>query len=434
MSRLIFSKAEDSWLSWALFLPFRRGMGNVTLIRTALTMIPNALTLLFSLLFLSIQATDSSPVSWSWSAEKVAEGVYDLVFTADIETGWTVYSQFLEDGGPVPTTLIFENLGGANLEGDAKESGHKKEGNDPLFGINVIKYLSDEEFKLVQRITGAKSNQTVTGYLTFMCCDDEKCLPPTDVDFSFDLSTVGGGQGRTSIENMDSSEKKKSSESPVQWTYSIAEGSGDSHQLTFTADIETGWTVYSMFIDEGGPIPTSIYYENPANLDLIGEATEVGDRKAGYDKIFDMDVVKFRGGTPYQITQDIRLVGEDAVAGFLTYMACDDKKCLAPTDVEFSLTTGTSAVAPVATATGDGLKMIDQVRPMLRETYVDPMAACGEADTKDKGLLWTYLFGFIGGLLALLTPCVFPMIPLTVSFFTKDTKRKGWVNASIYAL
>jgi len=87
--------------------------------------------------------------------------------------------------------------------------------------------------------------------------------------------------------------------------------------------------------------------------------------------------------------------------------------------------------ASLASIDGD---IIDQRRPELHSTYREPAASCGETVIEQDSLFWMFIFGFLGGLLALLTPCVFPMIPLTVSFFTKETKKKGWVNALIYGL
>ncbi|MGB4959979.1 MAG: cytochrome c biogenesis protein CcdA, partial [Saprospiraceae bacterium] len=75
---------------------------------------------------------------------------------------------------------------------------------------------------------------------------------------------------------------------------------------------------------------------------------------------------------------------------------------------------------------------INQKVVSLSTTYEQPLSDCGGTEEKKEGLLWTFIFGFIGGLLALLTPCVFPMLPITISFFTKDTRRKGWVNGLIY--
>ncbi|KXK39265.1 MAG: thiol:disulfide interchange protein DsbD 2 [Bacteroidetes bacterium OLB9] len=156
-------------------------------------------------------------------------------------------------------------------------------------------------------------------------------------------------------------------------------------------------------------------------------------------------------------------------------MTCDNEKCLPPTDADFSFKIPSDTKQNDATATAekekesiettaveeevivaDGLtaadstlskqgegqlygavikgNRIDQKIASLAATYENPLSNCGGVEEKKEGLLWTFLFGILGGFIALLTPCVFPMLPITVSFFTKDTKRKGWVNGLIYGI
>jgi len=230
---------------------------------------------------------------------------------------------------------------------------------------------------------------------------------------------------------------------PVEWNYVLTAKGENEYELRFTALIDEGWTVYSQYIEEGGPVPTTIYYENEEIVELLGEAEEKGYKKEGMDPIFEMEVIKFLAQEPYEIVQRIKVLNPDEdLVGYLTYMTCDDERCLPPTDVEFrfSFSEAKSQVEggqniPVegaeAMATG---KVIDQTRPMIKKTYHDPIRSCGEDKEDDKGMLGMFIFGFLGGLLALLTPCVFPMIPLTVSFFTKDSKRKGWWNGTIYGI
>ena len=229
-------------------------------------------------------------------------------------------------------------------------------------------------------------------------------------------------------------------EMPVTWSFSLEEIGGDKYNLIFKADIDDTWTVYSQYIEEGGPVPTTIWYENEDIIEKIGEAAESGHKKTGMDPVFEMEVIKFLDDEPFVITQEIKVKDStQKLKGYLTYMTCDDERCLPPTDVEFifdfaagkaSLDDGIGA-ADLASLDGN---VIDQVRPQIKETYEEPLTDCGDTGEKKSSLPWMFFFGFLGGLFALLTPCVFPMIPLTVSFFTKDTKRKGWVNGLIYGL
>ncbi len=255
---------------------------------------------------------------------------------------------------------------------------------------------------------------------------------------------------------------------PVKWSFSSEKISSDEYQLIFKAQIDKGWTVYSQFTSDDGPIPTSVNYDNPAVVKLIGKATESGARKEGMDNFFGVNVIKFLAEKPFIIKQRVKVIDTSKpLTGYIEYMACDHEKCLPPTDEVFTFTfnsvvgdtkagvlqeanvsalvpdtmvsisdTGMVAVDAAVTDLGARISgnMIDQKIQSLYNTNQDPLSKCGGEEEKKEGWLWTFIFGFIGGLLALLTPCVFPMLPLTVSFFIKDTRRKGWVNGVIYGL
>jgi hypothetical protein len=125
------------------------------------------------------------PVKWSFGSEKTGDNEYLINITADIEKGWYVYSQYLESAdGPVATSFVFENGEKVTLVGKTEETGTKHEGFDALFNMNIIKFSGKPVFK--QKVK-AQQGSKVEGYLTFMTCDDEKCLPPKDVSFSIVL-------------------------------------------------------------------------------------------------------------------------------------------------------------------------------------------------------------------------------------------------------
>ena len=242
------------------------------------------------------------PVKWDFAAEHIEGNRYALVYTASIDEGWNVYSQFIDDGGPVPTTITYEGMDGASTIGKGEESGYKKEGMDALFDMNVIKFLDKEPFTIRQEIEITDPSKAIKGYLTFMCCDNERCLPPMDIDFAFDMSQVKkkvapsvkadveekeaivasanseieSPEVSSSINNTiektaeQSPTKTAPSENdyPVQWTITVKKVQGDEYVLTFRADIDKGWTVYSQFIDDGGPIPTSIASVSYTHLTL----------------------------------------------------------------------------------------------------------------------------------------------------------------------
>ncbi|MFZ1455726.1 MAG: cytochrome c biogenesis protein CcdA [Saprospiraceae bacterium] len=260
---------------------------------------------------------------------------------------------------------------------------------------------------------------------------------------------------------------------PVKWRFEIEKVSGNDYKLKYIAKVDKGWTVYSQYTADDGPVPTSINYDEISGIELIGKTTESGAKKEGMDPFFGVNVIKFTADKPFVIEQKIKVINASKpIVGYVNFMACDNEKCLPPTDAEFTLrippdgaapitteniaepvksvvqdgkvipdpsTPDTSGVAQAATtdfkygAVINGNK-IDQRVEALLNTYKNPISACGGTEEKKEGLFWTFIFGFIGGLLALLTPCVFPMLPITVSFFTKDTHRKGWVNGLLYGV
>lgn len=420
--------------------------------------------LIFGLLILqsALYAQIKNPVKWDMTYKQVSAQEFDLVFTATINSGWYVYSQFLEDGGPVPTSLNFEAGSHYQLVGKAKESGHKKEGQDPIFEMYVVKFSKD--FIVTQRVKVSDLAKPIAGYLTFMTCDNEQCLPPTDVDFSFQLkSTMTPNEKAAPDKKADAPQKAgseeqpapqtpssgelvppasmdelKKLEQPVKWRFERKKISDTEYDLRLIASIEPGWMLYSQHVAPNGPIPTSFTFEKGSSYELVGEVKEEGKQKSGIDPIFKVQVNKFVEG-PAIFTQRVKVTDASTpITGSLEFVTCNEMRCLAPEVVDFSFSLTGDAVAngPMITTVGDA-KVIDQTVANIRETYRIPVGNCGEeAVARDQNLLWTFLLGFIGGLLALLTPCVFPMIPLTVSFFTKSSKdrKSGLRNALIYGL
>ena len=203
--------------------------------------------------------------------------------------------------------------------------------------------------------------------------------------------------------------------------------------MAFKATIDKGWYVYSQFLEPGGPEPTIIVYDKNAAGATQEKAVETSAYKVeGMDPVFGMNVIKFKEEVTF--TQKIKVEKPDQpLTGYVSFMACDDTKCLPPTDVPFLITPsaltaviGDDAKAGTVQESGAGI-VFDKSN----------MADCGvvAADGQEKKGLWSiFLWGLLGGFIALLTPCVFPMVPLTVSFFTKSsgTRSKGLFNAGLY--
>lgn len=295
------------------------------------------LTALLAMFFVA-NGFAQNPVKWSFSQKDAGNGQVDLVFTATIENGWYTYSQFLEsDEGPVPTSFTFEEGPHFKLVGKAKESGDIVKMYDKVFGMNLTKFKHKGVF--TQRVQVVDPSKPITGYLSYMTCNEEMCLPPKDVDFSFKIApTAAPSTGSTAPD----SEKKTESAPP---TNNAQPGNG---------------------APGGGGVA---------------------------------------GGTEAQPGESIilnpRAENADVAA---TVKAPDDPKFQG---------------------------FYDAKRDINSAQFVNN---CGTVEAADPSMWWVFFGGFLGGLLALLTPCVFPMIPMTVSFFVKRSKDRatGLRNAFWY--
>ncbi len=139
----------------------------------------------FALLAGSSLFAQLNPVKWSYEAISVGDSEYELVFTAHITDGWYVYSQYLEsDDGPIPTSFTWGEEAGVELIGKTEEAGSMHEGYDDIFEMNVVKYSGRPTFKQRVRVN---PNTLLTGYLEYMTCDNDRCLPPTEIEFRFNL-------------------------------------------------------------------------------------------------------------------------------------------------------------------------------------------------------------------------------------------------------
>lgn len=137
-------------------------------------------------LFATFAFAQLEPVKWSFDVEKLNDKEYDIIFSADIDRGWVLYSQFLEaQNGPVPTSFQFYRDNQIELVGDASEAGARQEAFDEVFGMNLVKFQRKARF--VQRVKVEEGASIVKGHLTYMTCDNKSCLPPEDVNFEITL-------------------------------------------------------------------------------------------------------------------------------------------------------------------------------------------------------------------------------------------------------
>ncbi|GGD40028.1 protein-disulfide reductase DsbD family protein [Muriicola marianensis] len=221
-------------------------------------------------------------------------------------------------------------------------------------------------------------------------------------------------------------------EDPVQWTQElISTGEGD-YELVMKGTIEEGWHVYSQFTAEGGSLPSEFTYVNAGkDYELVGGTLESETQKA-YSEIFEVEETFFKKEAVFR--QKVRLLDPDLkqIQVELFYQVCKEV-CIPKDEVFYFSLDGQEIIVEQETldagslARAEALKLNLKNKEVLREVSSD-------SEGNESSLLVIFGLGFLGGLIALLTPCVFPMIPLTVSFFTKKSRSrtKGIVDASLY--
>ena len=491
--------------------------------------------LCFLALFVSLglSAQFASPVTWSFDSRHVEGDTWELIATGVAEDGWVVYS--LDPGeGPVPTSLTFAEGDHYKLIGKITEKGKLKSGYDKVFDADISKFLSGEPVVFTQRVEVTNYGEPISGYLEFMTCDDEQCLPPKEEPFDFDLTPPSPGRGEvapepespapatpatptpdasgagassgtsgrtpaspapakvdeptgngaatsTSAPNSipsapaaapdnppqppeggsartiaTASERGVSytaamapptSAKPVSWSFTATELGENRYELALTGTLAEGWTSYSMTADpDPGAIPTEFALTTTDGIEILTEVTETGDHiVTKYDKAWEAEMTKIDGGT---VTYRQTIAVQDAarIAGYVYFQTCDDEQCLPPEEIPFALDlsddTPVASVDGVAAgaappATGVPTIAVGESPSGLPVSFdATPIGTCsvGAETTGDKSLLSIFGLGLLGGLFALIMPCIFPMIPLTVSFFTKSggNRAKGIRDASLY--
>ncbi|HIY49339.1 MAG TPA: thiol:disulfide interchange protein, partial [Candidatus Barnesiella excrementavium] len=226
---------------------------------------------------------------------------------------------------------------------------------------------------------------------------------------------------------------------PVKWKVSL-QGEGQEREIIFHAFIEEGWHLYATDIPSGGPIPTTFSFDELSNVSLKGKVTPTQRPHEEYSSLFDMKLGWYNSKIDFKQTLLLEDSDNFKITGYITYQACNDVTCLPPTKYEFSFgeSQTEAAPAPVMTPVAFNAKtssnLTDQPgwQPVVAE--IQAMSTNGLVHT--DSLWFIFLSGFVGGLLALLTPCVWPMIPLTVSFFLKkqQSRRKAIGEAVLYGL
>lgn len=222
---------------------------------------------------------------------------------------------------------------------------------------------------------------------------------------------------------------------PITWDATVKQENDSIFELVFEAELEPGWHLYSQEeVEQGGPLPTEFRFKNQeGNYKLIG-GTREPEGTALFDPVFEMDIKYFEGKVTFVQTIQVLPGEQPVVEAEVFYMVCDEEQCLAPETVPFSLSL--SSGKAVTSSREEVLSETDRAQMEALEIELKGRATTDLDNEESTGYLSLFLLGFVGGLIALLTPCVFPMIPLTVSFFTKGarTKKKGLINAVMYGV
>ncbi|WP_345158113.1 protein-disulfide reductase DsbD family protein [Flavobacterium ginsengisoli] len=227
---------------------------------------------------------------------------------------------------------------------------------------------------------------------------------------------------------------------PVKWTTTVEKISDKEYILKAQAKIQSGWHLYGQYIEEGGPSPTAFTFKNqPKKIELIGKTTEDKGHET-VDKIFDMKIKYFEDKALF--TQKIKFISDDIsdVAAEVDFMVCDDSNCLPPSTEELTFKIPKekklACAEETAVVKNDSVTKEEKSVSQTEEKKSKQEIASSSKKTESRGLLTIFILAFLSGFAALLTPCVFPMIPMTVSFFTKQSKSKaaGIKNALIYGI
>jgi len=375
------------------------------------------------------------PAKWSYnvSSSKVSIGdEVELIFKAVIDPKWYLYSSDFDlDPGPIPTEFTFEEspdyalIGGINPVNPSRKF-------DEIWEGEVSFFKGTGEFRQKVKIIG--ENPVIRGSYSYQVCSDVdgKCIPFDD-EFVFNdfkvITTESDESGQSTTFQTQSLQLPGADNSvddsdasgilqPAAWSFELSDQNpsvGDEIELVFKANINKDWYLYSSDVDlVPGPIPATFTFTENEDYEIMGEIQPIGAQKK-YDKIFEGDVTYFKGSAEFR--QRIKVLKADFnIEGTLEYQVCSDidGKCI-PFEEDFSFGEPSKKA---------GAKTQAPKKSLLksRDTY------------SPYSLLSFMIVAFLAGLAALFTPCVFPMIPMTVTFFTGKAKsrKQGIRNAFLY--
>lgn len=232
---------------------------------------------------------------------------------------------------------------------------------------------------------------------------------------------------------------------PAKWKYDVKPTSENEAELVFTVTLDENWHIYSQHTDEMGPIGLSFSFDKSADYALVGGVSEPKPHEE-YDEMFKCTVRSFSGTVVFKQKIKINSAKDFTVKGVMSYQLCNDGSCIAPEDIDFAFNVK-GAKAEVATTAEEAQEeaTADTTSTEVAETataeventevaQVEEQAAEGTTEKEGRSIWFIFLTAFGMGFITLLTPCVFPMIPMTLNFFMKggENKKKGMRQAWMF--
>lgn len=400
------------------------------------TALSKSIVLTIGILFSSLlMAQIQEPIKWEASVNQLENGEAELIMTAKIDKGWHLYSQYLpNDDGPIATEFSFTPSDKYKLIGKVEEPKPITE-YDKNFDMELSFFAKKVQFiQKIKILSGA--DFTISGESYSMVCNDEMCLPPEAIEHVFKIKGSGETTGSVSSEG-ESATASVSDEflDAVKWEYSsiLKDESTGAYEFHFKGEIGEGWHLYSQKqkSEEEQVMATKFYLNR--SLEADGGFNEIGELITAFDPTADLELNYFEHNVDFVKT--ISGLDKGVYTIEFEYIVCNATMCLPPEliEVEFDLATGKGMNVLEKESQEASLDITTIIPHLPHVDLENPQGDCGEEKQEVSNVWMVFLFGFIGGLIALLTPCVFPMIPLTVSFFTKgDGGGKGLGKAVLY--
>ena len=406
------------------------------------------LVLLWALLIhLNLSAQILTPVKVSTETKALGNNEFLVCFNMKIDEKFHVYSQHITDEGPVPTSFAFEKNKDVELLGDVKEVGKMKEEHDPNFDMQLKYFENAVSFQ--QKVKLKSKSTTLKCTMEYMTCDDHQCLPPKAKEYTFDL------KGNDIVSTTTDAKPSPATANPVAIYTNVKAVGENEFLLRFNLEIAPGYHVFTQSLDPNATgTPTEFSFTPSNDYKLLGKMTEHGELLSEADPM-DKNVKLLYYKSRVQFEQKVKLNGKSTrIKSNIRYQVCDENECFPPKNKDYYFDLNSAAkmeayIDTFETATQtiyvnhhDDGKTIDSII-MIKESASSTAATQKVEEKQDDtsvsqhDSIWTiFLKGLLGGLGALLMPCVYPMIPLTVSFFTKRSKSraKGITNAIIYGL